>query len=254
MATETPQTETPNSETPANTPPVVDVPNENPTPETPVSSNTTDTPAVDDTADDASILNPKPDDKEGDDAPADNAALFGAPEEGTAYELTGLPEGVVIDADALAAIEPVARELGLSNEGLSKIAGVYAETVLPHVQNTLATQINAEAAQLKKDWATDTRAAIAGGKNAAGEDVVADPVFQGKTLKEVQAVAARALDRFGGEGFRDFLDTHGLGNHPLMTRAMFAAGAAIAEDTELPRGGDVAKPKTREEKYYGASS
>ncbi len=149
------------------------------------------------TTDEGSILNPKQadaatgdaavdagsgDGSDGADDSADDSPLFGAPAEDAAYELTGLPDGVTIDTDALAAISPVARELNLSNEGLSKIAGVYAETVLPHVQNTLAQQINDDAAQLKKDWALDTRAIIGGGKNAAGEDVTADPVFQGKPL------------------------------------------------------------------------
>lgn len=223
-----------------------------------VASSTTETPTPDAPAADAdegSILTGKPEGeapKEGDDA--EPSPLFGAPAEDAAYELTGLPEGVTIDGDALAAIAPVARELNLSNEGLSKIAGVYAEKVLPHVQTTLAQQINDDAAQLRKDWATDTRALIAGGKNAAGEDVAADTVFQGKALADVQKTAARALDRFGGDGFREFLDTHGLGNHPQVVRFAYQAGALLGEDTDLPRGGDVAKPKTREEKYYNASS
>ncbi len=71
----------------------------------------------------------------------------------------------------------------------------------------------------------------------------------------MQTVAARALDRFGGDGFREFLDQHGLGNHPQVVRFAFQAGALISEDTTLERGGDTAaKPKSREEKYYGANN
>ena len=215
----------------------------------PASSDTTDT-----STDEGSILNPK----SGDDAlttetteAATENPLFGAPEEGTDYTLKGLPKGVTIDSEALAAVAPVARELNLSNDGLSKLVGVYAETVLPRVTQQITDQVNTDVAALRSAWATDARAAVLGGTNAAGETVTPDPIFGGKPLKDVQTVAARALDRFGGAEFREFIDANGLGNHPQMLRFAYQAGALIGEDTELPRGGDPAdKPKTREEKYY----
>lgn len=217
--------------------------------------------------DDGSLLNPK-------DAPADgaqpegedgnpgdegeppaNAALFGAPADDAEYEISGLPEGVTIDAAALAAVTPLARELNLSSEGLSKLAGVYAESVLPGVVAQLQGDLATQAAQVTKDWATDTRASITGGQNAAGEPVEADPVYAGRSVAEVQQTAAKALDKLGGAGFREFLDQHGLGNHPQMMRFAFAAGHAISEDTSFERGGGVpSAPLTREEKYYGKSA
>lgn len=197
-------------------------------------------------------------DGEGGDAdPADGegdkpSALFGAPEEGSDYEITGLPDGMTIDADALAAVTPIARELNLSNEGLSKLAGVYTESVLPGVVKQMESDLQAQAAQVRKDWGVDARATITGGTNAAGEPVQADPVYAGHNLAEVQTTAAKALDRFGGEGFRDFLNGNGLGNHPAMVRFAFLAGKAISEDTNFERGAGVpSAPLTREEKYYG---
>lgn len=218
-------------------------------------------------ADNGSLLNPKDavdattdgnaaqSDEGGTDEGAEGAgqsSLFGAPEGEAAYEITGLPEGVTIDAEALAAVTPLARELNLSNEGLSKLAGVYTESVLPGVVAQMQTDLATQAAQVTKDWATDTRASITGGQNAAGEPVDADPVYAGRSVAEVQQTAAKALDKLGGAGFREFLDQHGLGNHPQMMRFAFNAGHAISEDTSFERGGGVpSAPLTREEKYYG---
>ncbi len=254
----TPETNSPTTENPS-------APKDaNPAPDSSdTNSSTTPSPSTDPKdGDGGSLLNPKPDDakpegEQGDDAktedePPANAAMFGAPDEGTDYEIAGLPEGVTIDKDALAAVTPLARELNLSNEGLSKLAGVYTESVLPGVVKQMESDLQAQAAQLSKDWAIDARASVTGGKNAAGEDVQADPVYAGRNLAEVQQVSAKALDRFGGEGFREFLDSHGLGNHPQMLRFAFAAGSAIGEDTSCERGGGVpSAPLSREEKYYG---
>lgn len=191
-------------------------------------------------------------DRTGDGGDADANPLFGAPAEDASYEIAGLPDGMSIDADALAAVTPLARELNLSNEGLSKLAGVYTESVLPGVVKQMETDLQTQAAQVRKDWGTDARAAVQGGVNAAGEQVEADPVYAGHTLSEVQTTAAKALDRFGGEGFREFLNGNGLGNHPMMVRFSFLAGKAISEDTNFERGAGVpSAPLTREEKYYG---
>lgn len=221
--------------------------------------------------DDASLLGGKPDgdgaddagddkgDKtDGDDAgddSGDTAALFGAPADDAAYEITGLPDGVTLDAGAIAAVTPLARELNLSNEGLSKLAGVYAESVLPgvvsQVQTQMTDQINADVAELRKSWATEARTAVVGGKAEDGTVIAPDPIYQGKTLKEVQGVAAKAIDRFAGPEFREFVDQNGLGNHPSLLRFAFLAGSAISEDTSFENGaGASAAPKTREQKYY----
>jgi hypothetical protein len=167
-----------------------------------------------------------------------HAALFGVPEGD--YEPAGLPEGTVIDKAALEAVTPVARELGLSNEGFSKLAGVYAEKVLPQVTEAVTSQILAQSAATTAQWATE-----------ATESVRTDPAYAGKPLPEVQAIAAKALDRFGGTEFRQYLADTGLGNHPAMLKAMFLAGSAIAEDTTFERGGTPAVAKTRAEKFYG---
>lgn len=170
-------------------------------------------------------------------APAENAVLFGAPE--GEYEIAGLPEGVTVDKEALAAFEPIAKELGLSNEGMSKVAQAYT-AILPQVEQRVVERLESDIAAQQTAWATETT-----------ELIKTDPVFEGKKLPDVQAVAAKALDRFGGEGFRKFLADSGLGNNPDMMRFAYQAGAAIAEDDTFERGGTPVVTKSRAEKYYG---
>lgn len=222
----------------------------------PDSSDTNSSTTESATTDDGSILNPKTEDAQGDDVDADKgepdptAEFYGAPEGD--YEITGLPEGETVDADTLAAITPIAKELNLSSTGLSKLAGVYAEKVLPGVAEQVAAGINAQVAELRAGWATEARTAVQGGKDADGNPVAADTVYGGKTLGEVQQVSAKALDRFGGTEFREFLEANGLGNHPQMLRFAYQAGALLSEDTNLDRTrGAPDKPLTREEKFYG---
>lgn len=184
--------------------------------------------------------------KEGD-KPADNAALFGAPEGD--YEVT-LPEGQPLDAEALAAVSPLFKELGLSNEGASKLVSAYAETVLPRVTEQVMAGVNADVAATQKAWADESRAAVA-------DDAKLEPgarAFDGKPLAQVQSVAAKALDKLGSPEFREFLNETGLGNHPQMLRFAYRAGSAISEDTSFDRGGPAAAPATREEKFYGSKS
>lgn len=200
----------------------------------------------------------KPDDKdgEGDGKPEPNA-LLGAPEGD--YEISGLPEGVTVDTAALAALAPVAKEIGLSNEGMSRLAQVYTSDILPHVAQQMQADVEAQHVAIRKDWDAETRLHVAGGKDKDGNTIaplaIKDkdgndvPAFDGKTLPEVQKVAARALDQLGGEGLRTFLDETGMGNHPALVLFAYRAGKAIKEDS-FERGGTSGKPASREELYY----
>ena len=192
----------------------------------------------------------------GDDQPATSEYL-GAPAEGEAYTIEGLPEGMTIDEEALAAVDPVAREIGLSPKGLSKIAGVYAEKVLPHVveQTTqrLNEQLQTQVLDQRKEWENEARAAIKGEvelKTATGEPIT----FDGNDVKQVQQIAAKAIDRVMPAGFRQFLNETGLGQHPAMVAGMYAVGKLVSEDSNFEGGGNEPKPKSREEKYYGTNA
>lgn len=170
-------------------------------------------------------------------AAAEHAKLFGAPEGD--YEISGLPEGMTVDTEALAAFAPLAKELGLSNEGMSKVAVAYAE-ILPQVTDRVVANLQNDIAAQHSAWATE-----------AIELVKTDPLFGGRPLGEVQQLAAKAIDRLGDPEFRKYLDDTGLGNHPAMMRFAFNAGSAISEDTSFERGNNVPAAKTRTDKYYG---
>lgn len=170
-------------------------------------------------------------------AAAEHDKLFGAPE--TEYEITGLPEGMTIDKEALAAFEPVAKQLGLSNEGMSLVAQTYAQ-ILPKVTEGVIDNLQKDIIAQHATWATE-----------ATEMVKSDEAFGGKPLPEVLQVSAKTIDRFGGPEFREFLDQTGLGNHPAMVKFSYLAGTAISEDTTFERGGTAPTAKSRTEKFYG---
>jgi hypothetical protein len=195
-------------------------------------------------------------DGDGDKAGEQNEFL-GAPEGD--YEITGLPEGVEIDKTALEALAPVAKEMDLSSAAMSKLAGVYAEQILPHVTETIAKEIEGQAAALRKEWDGQARLEISGGKDADGKtieplkDAKGEPVYGGKSFDEVVQVAAKAIDRFGGDDLRQALRESGFGSHPAMVKAFFLAGTKLKEDT-FERGGPGASPKTDAEVFYGTNA
>ncbi|MFL6728052.1 MAG: hypothetical protein ACJ8FS_16290 [Sphingomicrobium sp.] len=226
---------------------------ENPSSQT--NTSTTVDLSQDDDAGDTTAETTETEDTRTDEEKASDAAraeLFGAPAEDASYEIEGLPEGMAIDAAGLEAITPVARELGLSNKGLSKIAGVYAEKVLPEVQKQVVTNIEQDIIATRRDWENQSIEAVKSNgaelKNKAGEVLA----FDGKDIETVRKTAARALDRIAPQGFREWLKETGLSVHPQMVAFTYQAGKLLAEETDIDKTdrGD-RRPKSRVEKYYG---
>lgn len=226
-------------------------------PETPTTPSTETQPdKIDLAAEDGPDPDPdKPTDapKEGDD---EVDARYGAPEEGTAYEIK-LEGDQTIDADALAMVEPELRALNLSNESANQLIGVFAEKVLPHYQDQFQKALDQSIVTTRTEWEGAARDLVAGkdkdggelvAKNKAGEELG----FDGRDLKGVQSIAAKALDRLAPEGFRKFLDESGLSVHPQMIAFAYQAGKAIAEDQSFETETTPSKAEpTRVEKYYG---
>lgn len=122
------------------------------------------------------------------------------------YEFTP-PEGQELDANALAVFEPIAKELGLSQEQAQKLVDIY-----PQIQ-----QQQAEAwSKQVSDW---------------GEQVKADKEIGGDKFNASVGAAQRALDQFGNTELREYLNASGLGNHPALVRFCAKVGKAMAEDT-----------------------
>jgi hypothetical protein len=161
------------------------------------------------------------------------AELHGAPPEDEPYKVEGLPEGMAIDAAAVEAITPLARQLDLSQKGFSALAQTYATEVLPGVTKQIVDGINNDVLETRKGWETDAREMIAG-KGEKLQNLAGEPIsFDGRALPEVQKIAAKALDRLAPAGFREWLDETGLGVHPNMIAFAYNAGKTIAEDREV---------------------
>ncbi|ATG17307.1 peptidase [Providencia alcalifaciens] len=114
-----------------------------------------------------------------------------------------------LDKEAVAAFEPVARELGLSNEQAQKIVDVYGSTIMPQL---VKQQADAWQKQVT-DWA---------------ETVSADKEGLGST--ESIGNAQKALDQFGSPELKSYLVETGLGNHPELVRVFSKIGKAMSED------------------------
>lgn len=145
--------------------------------------------------DDKANAEPKGDDKK---------PVSAAPEK---YEFTA-GEGQELDKEAVAAFEPIARELGLSNEQAQKIVDVYGSTIIPQI----AKQQEAAWQKQVTEWA---------------ETVKAD-----KELGSVESIgnAQKAMDQFGTPELKQYLNDSGLGNHPELFRIFSRIGKAMSED------------------------
>lgn len=148
----------------------------------------------------------KTDDKAGTEPKGtDKKPVSAAPEK---YEFTA-GEGQELDKEALAAFEPIARELGLSNEQAQKIVDVYGSTIMP---------------QLVKQQADEWQKQVTGW----AETVKADKEGLGST--ESIGYAQKALDQFGSPELKSYLVETGLGNHPELVRVFSKIGKSMSED------------------------
>lgn len=134
----------------------------------------------------------------------DKNPVSAAPEK---YEFTA-GEDQELDKEAVAAFEPIARELGLSNEQAQKIVDVYGSTIMPQI----IKQQNEAWQQQTVEWA---------------ETIKAD-----KELGSVESIgnAQKAMDQFGTPELKQYLNDSGLGNHPELFRIFSRIGKAMSED------------------------
>jgi hypothetical protein len=130
----------------------------------------------------------------------------GPPEQ---YEFQA-PEGMELDQDALAQVEPVFRELGLNNEQAQKVLDAHMNHMASFQQ-----QQEQQRQQQVEQWANEVRQ---------------DPDIGGDKLDENLATARKALDTFASEGFQKLLDQTGLGNHPDVVKTFHAIGQKVSED------------------------
>jgi hypothetical protein len=176
----------------------------------------------------------------GDDAPS----ILGAPEGD--YEVK-LPEalaekGMTFDTEVFALVAPELKAMNLSNDAAQRLTNLYAEKVIPALQERGAKQAEAaqleRAAAIRKEWADAAKA---------------DTEIGGQNFDKTVDACAQVWDRYGikaGTGFRQLLDESGLGNHPEMLRFLSRVAATTGEGSFVPSDGTSGGAKTDAEVFY----
>lgn len=142
------------------------------------------------------------------------------------------PEGFEgeLDDSALEAFEPLAKELGLTQEQADKLVGIHAESVQK------AHQAAAEQhSQQMETWNKELRS---------------DPEFGGANFDANLKSAQKAVEQFGVEGLKEALEETGMGNHPALVRTFAMIGKQISEDGFVS-GGKSGGKRSAADVFYG---
>lgn len=117
-------------------------------------------------------------------------------------------EGQELDAEAVKAFEPIAKELNLSNEQAQKLVDVYGSKIMPKLVEQQAAQWQQQIEQ----WAEQVK---------ADKDLGTDASI---------GAAQKAMDKFGSPELKQYFNETGLGNHPELVRIFANIGKAMSED------------------------
>ncbi len=121
-------------------------------------------------------------------------------------------EGFEFDSSVIEAFQPVAKELGLTQDKAQKLVEFQAGIV-----KQAAEKQQVEFDELRNGWAKETEKVLGANKTKALEH------------------SARFMDTFGKDlKVREVLKKTGLENHPDLVQLFARAGAAISEDTHIP--------------------
>ena len=130
-----------------------------------------------------------------------------------------LPEGVELSEEKYKAFEPIAKELGLTNEKAQRLVELYTQ-----MQNQDATSI-------KEQLANASKSEFEAKQSEYIEQAKSDKEFGGVNFEKNLAKANNALSRFANEEFIAELKKSGFANHPAMIKTWFNVAKAISEDT-----------------------
>lgn len=165
-----------------------------------------------------------------DDAGAEPNADRAADQTGATYADFSLPEGIEADASSLDTAKQLFAADGLSQERAQSYIDLYATKMQEAVEAPYRL------------WAETQR--------AWQEAVKTDREIGGPRLAANLAVAAKAVDRFGGDVLRQALNASGAGNHPDVIRAFIRIGKAISEDALVLGRGVAHEGRSRADRLY----
>lgn len=143
------------------------------------------------------------------------------------YEDFVMPEGMEVNTDLLKEFNPLAKELGLTQDKAQKLIDLYAKQ--------LQSQVKAQ---------TDTYTEMV---NGWVEELKADKEFGGAKFEENSAIARKAVNTYGTPEFITALNETGMGNHPEFARFMYKVGLTLKEDTIVGNGSVEVKEKETSE-------
>lgn len=145
----------------------------------------------------------------------------GAPADGKYADPT-VPEGMEVDKALTERFAPVAKELDLSQAGFQKLSDAFSEW-----RKGEAEASNKAWNDTLDNWAKDSKA---------------DAEIGGANYDANLAVAKKALNAFfktpeEHKAWSEFVDSTGVGEHPVLKRLLYRIGKTIKDDTPNPLGG-----------------
>ena len=201
-----------------------------PSPSAPVTDPAAVTPVTDSTVDKSAAPDPA--------KPVDPAAKLNpaAPVEVVVpekYEFKA-PDGMELDAPLLAAVDPVFKELKLTQEQATKLFDTYNKAISAteakretDFKEWMKTTVTNYQAALKKEWGAQHDANV--------------------------VVAQRGMARVFSAEAKKLLDDTGLGSHPEFVKAFYQVGKMVSED-KPPNGAPTGARKGTAEVLYGQTN
>jgi hypothetical protein len=152
------------------------------------------------------------------------------------------PEGFdALDEEGLAAATPLLQKMGVkTDEEAQEVIDLFASEIAPKMLARAAEQTQSQVQQavndVKKGWADAVRA---------------DPDIGGANLKPNMALAAKALDKFGGPELRKMLDETGIGFHPELVKFAVNVGRQLGESEFHLSDASAQEKSTMAQRFYG---
>ncbi len=142
------------------------------------------------------------------------------------------PEDFDVDQGQLSDFQSVADQHGVSREAAQAFLDLYIKQQTGQGKNVRDHQI-----QTIQDWESQT-------KN--------DELVGGQDFERKLSIARTAVDRFGDQGLRDYLDESGMGSNPHVVRWMYRAGQFAADDRYIQPGSGAGSlsPEARARRLY----
>ena len=136
------------------------------------------------------------------------------------YEDFTLPEGVELDQQLMDQFTPLAKELNLTQEQAQKLVDLQTQSLVQEQEARV------------KEWETQVETWQKEAKD--------DKEIGGKDFKENLGLAKKALDQFGNDELKSFMDYSGAGNNPEVIRFFVKLGKALNEGA-IHKGGRAAQ-------------